>query len=334
MDPKTLQIELFRQLKMSNGHQQDFVEHIAALLEVSTDSCYRRVRGEKLMDLSELMTVCRHYKLSLDNLLGLQSGRISFTSNHAKPAEYDFNNYMKGLLQNMQFLNSVQERKMYYECKDIPIFYHFHSRGLAAFKYFFWHKFLFRQKEMHNAYFDMDGYSDAMYEVGCKAASLYFTMPSVEFWNIETINSTLRQLMFFYDTGSFKEKDDALMVLQCIEDLIHDLQHTCRSGQKSFLRGCNQLDGGGTIEVFLNEVLQGSNSILVKLGASRVVYLNHSVFNYATTTDLAFGTHMEAFFKTLAESSTQISEVSELERNIFFNGQYDAIAICKKKIMG
>lgn len=333
MDPKTLQAEIFRSIKASAGNQTDWVEQLAILLNTSTDSCYRRIRGEKLLNLQELQAICLHYKLSLDNVLGLQGNRIMFTSNHAKPAEYDFFIYMKGLLQNMQYLNSQPERRMFYECKDIPIFYHFHSRELAAFKYFFWHKFLFRQKDHIHSVFSMDDYPVEFYDLGLQASTLYFTMPSTEFWNVETINSTLRQLMFYYDTGNFASQEDALMILQSIDNLIRDLEIMCRRGKKIVPGKPSTDESGGDFDVFLNEVLHGSNTILVQLGSTRIVYLNHSVFNYATTTDLSFGMHIEDYMKKLAYSSTEISRVSEMERNIFFKSQHEAIAHCRERII-
>ena len=333
MDPKTFQAELFRMIKMAVPGQHDLVATVAGVLQISNDSCYRRLRGDKLLDLAEMITLCQHFKLSLDSLLGLQGNRILFTSNHASPAEYDFLNYMKGLVQNMKFLNSLPERKMYYECKDIPIFYFFHSRELAAFKYFFWHKFLFRQDRSSNAKFDLHNYPDELYALGCQAASLYYGMPSAEFWNIETIQSTLRQLCLYYDTGNFERKEDALLILQKIHELIQDLENICRTGVKNFSFAKDFSQGGGPMETYVNEVLLGSNMILVKLGAGRVVYLNHSVFNYATTTDLDFGLYIENYFKTLADSSTQISCVSETERNIFFRKLFRSIDSCREHIM-
>ena len=76
-----LQIQLFQYLKNKISPQASLVEEMASLLGISTDSAYRRLRGEKPLSLEEVYKLCIHYKLSLDNMLNLQSDAFLFTGN-------------------------------------------------------------------------------------------------------------------------------------------------------------------------------------------------------------------------------------------------------------
>ena len=50
-----------------------FVDEIAEILEISNDSAYRRIRGEKPIALEEIKKLCVKFKISLDQLLHLNS---------------------------------------------------------------------------------------------------------------------------------------------------------------------------------------------------------------------------------------------------------------------
>lgn len=58
-----------------------FVHEIAELLEISYDSAYRRIRGEKELSLEELHRLSHKFEVSLDFLLGLQSNHVVLNDN-------------------------------------------------------------------------------------------------------------------------------------------------------------------------------------------------------------------------------------------------------------
>jgi hypothetical protein len=219
----------------------------------------------------------------------------------------------------MQYFHSFTSKKLFYECKDIPLFHHFHSREMAAFKFYFWQKFLFNQQTYKSKKFSVADYPDEIYEAGRKVMHLYYTMPSVEFWNAESINSFIRQIDFFYDTGSFNSKDEAAMIYQSLLNLIVDIEQMSAKGEKPPVVADDINQSPGSYEVYNNEVVLGGNTILAIVGSGRMVYLNHTVFNYAVTTDLNFGMYIQHYMENLAKSSTQLSQVSEVERTSFFS---------------
>ncbi len=324
MDAKQIQIELFNQVKLRLPANLSLVDSVAAVLSCSTDSAYRRIRGEKPLDLQEARLLSDYFNISIDAVMGTLGSRIIFTSNHVAAAEYNFADYQFGVLKSLKYFHSFEEKRLYYECKDIPIFHLYEVKELAAFKYFFWHKYLFQHEAFRHQMFSMDSYPDELYETGLQIAEQYKTLPSTEFWSIESLSSVLRQIDFFYDTGSFKNKDDAAIAYNSVKQLMTSIEKECAAGVKQPILG-NADAVPGDYDVFINEVLLGANTILAVLGSSRMVFLNHSVFNYAFTNDLQFGLYIEGFLNNLANSSTQISKVSEMERKAFFNAAYKII---------
>ena len=50
-----------------------FVDDVAEVLNISNDSAYRRIRGEKPIGFEEIKKLCVKYHISLDQLLQLDS---------------------------------------------------------------------------------------------------------------------------------------------------------------------------------------------------------------------------------------------------------------------
>lgn len=73
MATSQIQLQIFQHIKAKLPSHLSMVDEVAAILDVSTDSAYRRIRGEKPLSLEEIHRLCTHYSLSLDNLLNLKS---------------------------------------------------------------------------------------------------------------------------------------------------------------------------------------------------------------------------------------------------------------------
>ncbi|HQZ76089.1 MAG TPA: helix-turn-helix domain-containing protein, partial [Chitinophagaceae bacterium] len=73
METNHLQQQLFSHLKENLPAHLSLVDELCDLLDLSADSVYRRIRGEKPITLSELKKICEHYHLSLDQLLQLKT---------------------------------------------------------------------------------------------------------------------------------------------------------------------------------------------------------------------------------------------------------------------
>src|SRR5689334_19372579 len=117
MQANELQQQFFNHLKSILPPHISIVDELTELLDLSYDSVYRRIRGEKPLDLDELRRICERYRISLDQVLKLQNDSIVF---HAWPV-LEFTDHLKGMLQQLKYVNSFKERQMLYLCKDLPI---------------------------------------------------------------------------------------------------------------------------------------------------------------------------------------------------------------------
>jgi hypothetical protein len=57
------------------------VDEVASLLEISNDSAYRRMRGDKPLSFEEVQKLCVHFSISLDGIFHLDTDTYFFPEN-------------------------------------------------------------------------------------------------------------------------------------------------------------------------------------------------------------------------------------------------------------
>jgi hypothetical protein len=326
-----LQIQLFQYLKNKISPQVSLVEEMASLLGISTDSAYRRLRGEKPLSLEEVYKLCIHYKLSLDNMLNLQTDAFLFTGNFVQAENFRFENYLSDIVGQVKYMNSFKDRTMYYLCKDIPIFHHFHFREIAAFKYYFWMKNILHLPEFTHKKFSMDIYPDEFFNLGRQTLEYYNNINSVELWNIETVNSTLRQIEYYHESNIFASEEEIFLIYEALEKLINHLELQATEGHKSDAQDPKHKPMAD-FRMYFNEIVIMENSILVQLDGTKAAFLVHNVLNFIITRDVRFCENMHATIQNLIRKSTLISKVSERERSRFFKYLRQRIASRKQNL--
>lgn len=310
-----IQLEFFQIIKSKLASQASMVDEIARILEVSTDSAYRRIRGEKPLTIDELYLLCANYKISIDQLF--KSGSLIFSGTFIRPGAFRFDHYLESAIQHLKYMASFKKRKMYYLCKDIPLFHHFYYREVAAFKHYVWLKGIFNDPGLANKKFSLKNYPDHVFELGKQALDIYNQIDSVEIWNIESLNSSMRQIDYYYNSGMFEDPREAILIYEAYEKLIAHLDKIADVGYK-FKVDEKKSDSSGTLEMYLNEMIIGDNSILVQLDNSRLGFIIHTVINIMTTRDVQFCDNMHESIQNIMRKSTLISSVSERERARFF----------------
>jgi hypothetical protein len=330
MNVEAMQVQLFQHLKNKTS-AASLVDEIAAALNISTDSAYRRIRGEKLVTLEEVYLLCSRYQLSLDTLLNLKTDTISFQGKFIDPVSFRFEEYIASVLQQVKYMASFKERSMYYLCKDIPWFHHYQFKELAAFKYFFWHKTLLQSPEFVSKKISLKGYPVELYEAGRKALDVYNQINSYEIWNMESLNGTLRQVEFYHDMQAFQNEGDLRKIYESLERLFTHLETQAELGYK-FDSNDPARKPMARFHMYFNEVVIGDNSILAVLDGAKICFLTHTGFNFIMTRDLSFCENLFSYYQNLMRKSTLISSVSERERSKFFSVLRNRIALRKEKL--
>ena len=331
MSESEIQQQLFQVVKSRLAADASVADEIAALLEISTDSAYRRMRGEKALTFDELLKIATHYRISLDQLMNINTGAMLFQGKFLDKQTFTFEDYMDSLLRDIVYLNSFKEKEFYYTCKDMPIFHHFVVREVAAFKRFVWLKTFFHFPEFEKRKFRFPDYPDELFTIGQKVLNQYNQIPSIEIWNIESMNIIFRQVEFYRDCQVFESDQDALIMYEAVEKLWYHLEEQASLGYK-FNYGDPEKKPMGKFRMYFNEVLLGDNNMLVVLDGVKLSYIAHTTINYMLTRDMVFNENMYNHLQNQMKRSTLISAVSEKERAKFFRIIRDRIARRKEAL--
>lgn len=328
----------------SNGSQQVFFQHIKAMLpahlslvddvaeilNISNDSAYRRIRGEKEIALEEIKKLCVHYKISLDQFMHLNSDSVLFTGKLADKVNFSFELYLQDFLYQCQVINSFAEKEMYYWPKDLPVFYYYQFPELAAFKFFFWMRTVLEYPEYSKAKFNFSDYNEKLLSLGEKILETYNNIPSHEIWNVDNINTYMQQIEYYKDTNVFSSKDDILKLYECLEKMVDHIEAQAEAGYKFniHVKGSQ----GAPVHIYVNEFIIGDNTIMAVINKNPIVFLNHSFINYAGTKDPVFCTYTYEFFQKIIRKSTLVSSVSEKQRSNFFTPMREKLERRKKAV--
>ena len=325
-----LQLQLFQRIKNNFPAGKSLADEIADVLNITIDSAYRRIRGEKLLVFDEVFKLCTKYSISLDDLFNNKTKGESFLCRILDANNISFEEYLKSLYSNLVYIQSLGNPEIIYFAKDIVIFQLFHFPELAAFKLFFWSKTIKLLPEFNDKKFDICHISHEVLEIGRNCLTLYSKIPSSEIWNEETVNSAIRQIEFYYTGGIITKKDDALLLLHQYDLLFQHIKDQAEKGSK-FLLGTEPLFPNN-YKFYFNEVILGDNSIYVKSDTRKMSFTTFNILGLMISDEEQFCLKVENYLKTMMKKSVLISEVSEKERNRFFNMISDKIRSAEERI--
>lgn len=332
MEAGQIQSSFFNQIKKQLPPHLSLVDEIADILDVSSDSAYRRIRGEKQISFEEIQKLSVKFSISLDQFLHLKSNSFLFNGYITNDSDFNYDNWLNEVVQQLAFFCMHTPRHHYYVAKEIPFFYYYLIPEIAAFKSFFFMKSILYYADWKTARFSVKDDYSRYYETWNKISDYYANIPCTEIWSIENITSTLHQIEFYRVTGALKSNEDALVLLEKFEELLTHLEKQAEYGVK-LKYGQKPSEGLATYNMYSNEIIMGDNMQQLLLGKNLVTFINHSILNFISTTDEMFNDYMKKTISNLAQKSTPISVTNEKERLLFFNRIRAKIAASKALIL-
>lgn len=319
MQNLNLQYQLFNYLREQLPAHLSLINELCDLLNLSPDSVYRRIRGEKELTLTELKKICVHYQLSLDHLLELHTDAVLFNAPETNGLSSDFDEYLSDMLKQFKYFNSFGKREMNYLCKDSTLWNFYLFPELAAFKTFFWSKTINKHSDLYDKVFSYEEFPyTECFKTGQQILREYNQIPSLELWNQESLHSTINQIAYYRDTGNFKTNDDFELVLASFHKMIDHLKLQTEKGVK-FMPGDTDVSYKAPIQFYVNELILGNNTMVITLDNQILTMVSYSVLHYLFTKNAKFSSKVLESFETLLSRSSLISKSGEKDRNRFFN---------------
>ncbi|HNQ83133.1 MAG TPA: helix-turn-helix domain-containing protein, partial [Bacteroidales bacterium] len=193
-----LQQFFFQQIREKIPDNMSFVHEIAELLEISYDSAYRRIRGEKELSLEELVKLSKKFNLSLDALAGLDPNHVVFRKFALHPGDFNIKDWLLQIRDDIRRIQTARNPEIIYAAKDPPVFHYFHFPEIAAFKFFIWEKTIFNFPEYENKLFRLDDVNPEIVDIGNDILRAAIKVPTTEIWNEDTFRILMRQIEYYW----------------------------------------------------------------------------------------------------------------------------------------
>jgi hypothetical protein len=330
--------------KNSIMNQQDFLQKIediipantslvnelCDILDLSMDSAYRRIRGATQLNISEISTLCKHYRISFDVFDDMDLDNVTFSFYNVDYKMSSFELYLQNMLRDLKIIRNSKNPSIQYACEDIPIFYNYKYPALRAFKIYYWMEAILN-KNINSEPFSIEVIPPSIQNIASEVFDAYLNIPSLEIWTDTTYLSVIKQIQYFYESGKFRSNQDVLDVLDDLKKLLSDIQIQAEVGAK--IAG-SSADSGlkAPFELFISDVEIGNNCVLVDLGTTKAVYLGHLSFNTISTMNKQYCQLTTDWFNNLLRKSQPVSKVSEKIRFRYFKQAIDRINMFRDSI--
>jgi hypothetical protein len=296
------QEKLLKAIRQNLEKSASLIDEIAAVLNISYDASHRRVSQKSKFSIEEAIILCRHYSLSMDVLFADGSKVIVEKTSEIRNME-DMEAYFRHSADNLSSFLNVPDAKMYYSAKDIPLFYTIGGTLLSKFKLYVWLNLL--SGTQNQGTFENFTIGHSLLEHSQKLRAVYENVEVNEVWNDTTINSSLQQIYYFFQSG--------LLSLANAMHLCTDLKAILQTAED---RCCKE---GSRFNLYYNELLILNNNVLLSSPQQQSLFVPYTMLGYFITSDAATCGNALDFFKHQAKNSKSLNQSGTRDRKLFFN---------------
>jgi hypothetical protein len=326
-----IQIRLIRMIRDQLPDHVSMVDEIADLLEISNDSAYRRIRGEKPLSLHELQILAGRFQISLDDMIGNPSNSVTFRTNFLEEGSYSFVDWLKSVLQFTLGAGTDTDAEVIFILNELSIFHIIQIPEVCAFKLFFWKKSNLDFPGYRDLKFSVDHLEDEVLKLSEEISKHFVGINTIEFTTEESLNSFLKQVLYYSEAGYFNSREDAIVLCDKLHELVDHQQKQAALGFK-FPIGKPPVGEEGNFQLYHNDLILVDNTILVKTRNGSATYLTSNAINLLVSYDKAFFEYNYAWGRNLLSKSVPISGTAEKERNRFFRILHEKIDAVKMKL--
>jgi hypothetical protein len=312
-----LQRQLFNAIKLKLPKGENLARHIADALNLSADAAYKKIRGERLLDLQDLQLLFQTYKLSYEDMaLDTATQKVWFSCNNLQ-VQPNFEDYLQFIAQQLQLLLDKQVKSLTCSASEVPLFYYCMFPELIQFKAYVWQQSILPSSENQIQPFALVQTETPLLQLAHTISYSYLAIASEEIWSTETINSTYRQLRFYKEAQLFASPQTYEALLAAFKALLlhvkqqalqqHKIERYSKTPQASFA-------------LYHNELLPGDDSLLAQLpGHNLAIFSPHSLQAFVST-DVRVTQALLAALQGLKQQSICLSQQCERYIAPFFEG--------------
>lgn len=331
MKTPSLQEHLFGVLLERYPSRTELVDDLCKILSLGKDAIYRRLRAESILTPDQMALLARHYRLSLDSLIFRETNTVLFTFNAFDKEVKSFDDYFQGILDHLKKLLAIPDVRIWYASLEIPIFYYCFYPELIAFKLYVWGRAIWDIPFTRQTPFRPDLIPPSALERAGELLQLYLQIPSLQMWSLNIFDNTLNQIAYHWTSGQIRDREDALMLLDRLEQLTQHMGEMAAAGAKMALGSSRH---HASLELFHNEMIYTNNTILVESPWFNGVFSAFGNPNFLFSNDARIVAYTRHWFEGVLSRSQPLTLGSEKHRNWFFGQLREKVQIARKRMAG
>ncbi len=293
---------LLNQIRKQLLEKESINDEIASVLNISYDAAHRRVSGKSKFSIDETVQLSKHFNISMDNLF-FQSEKIIVEKTIEIKSLNDMLQYFKNSAIQIEKLTSLPNSVLYYSAKDIPLFYFMEGTILSKFKAFVWLKLL--NPEISEIKFEDFVLNELFLEHSSKLKKAYENVAVKEVWNDTTINSSLQQILYFYESG--------LLNFKSANALFKDLKRIVLSIKEK------SSQPNSKFSLYYNELVLLNNNLLFESNKKLTMFVPYTLLGYFITDNQESCQNVHNWFNQQILNSKPLNSSGIKEQNLFFN---------------
>ncbi len=323
-----MQEQFIKQIRSLIPENLNLIDEVMGVLDLNYDAAYRRINNKTSLSLEEAVKLAKHFKLSLNRMyeVGSQHTLLAEKSPILKD-EADLEQYFKISLQSILPLTTLKSAEIIYSAKDIPIFYTLSDTYITKYKCYVWLKFLNEDGTMEKVTFEefLNHVPSSLISTANKVSEAYKNINIIEFWNDNTINGTLQQVFYYFETGLLS-KELALLVCKDINNIIDHVEK--QTIEQTLLNSKND----SSYSLYKSDLLTMSNNMMVKARNKKMFFTPFTVLSYFRIEHPPTCDEMEQFFVKQMKNSKLLVNAGEKDRTLFFNKMRQKVETIIKRI--
>ncbi|MCB0447510.1 MAG: hypothetical protein KDD03_08365 [Gelidibacter sp.] len=324
-----MQSEFIRFLKEKSMNNTSFVDEIATVLDIGYDAAYRRINCKTNLSLEETVILARHYNISLNNLfeVGSQNSILTELSPNLTNVRA-LEAYFVASKNNLSPLIKLKGATILYSAKELPIFHTLKDSYIARYKMYVWLKDVDIDMAKNKTSFDafLKIIPQSLIDSAVNLAEVYKGINITEFWNNMTINSTIQQIVYYYESG-LVSREMALLICDDAEQVLRDVE--TQAIQQSIIGSQNK----AIYNLYKTDLHSMNNVIMVNTPHKKVFFTPFTLLSYFKIEHQPTCDLMYEFFEKHKFHSKLLVNAGERDRTQFFNSMHQKIDRLREHII-
>ncbi len=309
------QEQLIRAIQKKIDKQHSIIEAVSSALDISYDAAHRRISMKSKFSVEEGVQLANFFGLSMDKIF--QSGEHVLVKRTKEiQTHQDLRNYLENSLKSLTEYLPNQETALYYSAKDIPLFYTINADALSLFKRYVWLHLL--NLEGLDIPFEMFQATAPIVDSHQRLHQFYASISTHEIWNDTTINSTLQQIMYFFQAGQLAA-ETGKMLCEHLKELLFALEKKCTPQNEQY-------------RLYYHDLLILNNNVLITDPHRKSLFVPYTMLGYFITDDTDTCQHVSNFFQHQLKNSKLLNTAGVRDKKMFFNRAYQKIDLYKNRI--